>query len=377
MATKRPDNRYKRSVTIGKNPNGSPKRKYVYGKTKREVDQKVAELQIEIRNGTLSEDEHAKFRDIAFRWIDECHPAISPRTKRWYTSVVRGPLAPLHDMELKKLKPMHLQAIIAQKYAEGSADKTLRNVKIIASSILDYAMDNDLVFRNVFHKVKVPKRAAAKRQPITDEQKNLIMRTWRGHRMGVPALLLLFTGMRRGELVALTWRDIDLKNRTVSVTKAAAFNGNQPEIKEPKTPAGVRTIPFPDQLVPILAEAKRSANSLYVCPDAHGGIMSDRGWLTSWNSYQHYLNIEAGGKDRSRTNPKIVATEPFTAHQLRHTYATMLYDAGVDVKTAQEFLGHADLTVTMNIYTHLSPQKRDAALQALDSHFAQSLPQVL
>jgi integrase len=229
----------------------------------------------------------------------------------------------------------------------------------------------------VFHKVKVPKRAAAKRQPITDAQKDLIMRTWRGHRMGVPALLLLFTGMRRGELVALTWRDIDLKNRTVSVTKAAAFNGNQPEIKEPKTPAGVRTIPFPDQLVPILAEAKRSANSLYVCPDAHGGIMSDRGWLTSWNSYQHYLNIEAGGKDRSRTNPKIVAIEPFTAHQLRHTYATMLYDAGVDVKTAQEFLGHADLTVTMNIYTHLSPQKRDAALQALDSHFAQSLPQVL
>ena len=238
-------------------------------------------------------------------------------------------------------------------------------------------MDNDLVFRNVFRKVKVPKRGSAKRQPITEDQKALILRTWRGHRMGVPALILLFTGMRRGELIALTWNDVDLKNRVISVTKAAAFNGNQPEIKAPKSNAGIRTIPIPEQLVPILRETKSSGKSLYVCPDAGGGIMSDRGWLTSWNSYQHYLNIQAGGKDASRSNPKIVAVEPFTAHQLRHTYATMLYDAGMDVKTAQELLGHADPSVTMNIYTHLSTQKKDAALQALSAHFAQLLPQAL
>ena len=377
MPAKRNDNRYKRTVTVGRNPDGSAKRKCVYGKTIKEVDRKVADIQTALRNGTLSNDERVLFKDIAFRWIDECHPAISTRTRRWYTGIVRTNLAPLHKMELRKLKPMHLQAIIAQKVAEGVADKTLCNIKIIAAAILDYAMDNDLVFRNVFRKVKVPKRGSAKRQPITEDQKALILRTWRGHRMGVPALILLFTGMRRGELIALTWNDVDLKNRVISVTKAAAFNGNQPEIKAPKSNAGIRTIPIPEQLVPILRETKSSGKSLYVCPDAGGGIMSDRGWLTSWNSYQHYLNIQAGGKDASRSNPKIVAVEPFTAHQLRHTYATMLYDAGVDVKTAQELLGHADPSVTMNIYTHLSTQKKDAALQALSAHFAQSLPQAL
>ena len=87
-------------------------------------------------------------------------------------------------------------------------------------------------------------------------------------------------------------------------------------------------------------------------------MMTNTAWTTSWNSYMHYLNIQAGGRDASRSNPKVVAMDRFTAHQLRHTYATMLYDAGVDVKTAQDFLGHADPTVTMNIYTHLSSQKK-------------------
>ncbi len=106
-------------------------------------------------------------------------------------------------------------------------------------------------------------------------------------------------------------------------------------------------------------------------------MMTNTAWTTSWKSYQHYLNIQAGGRDASRSNPKIVAIEPFTTHQLRHTYATMLYDAGVDVKSAQDFLGHADPTVTMNIYTHLSAKKKEKALDALHQHFAESLPNVL
>ena len=87
----------------------------------------------------------------------------------------------------------------------------------------------------------------------------------------------------------------------------------------------------------------------------------------------HYLNIQAGGRDRSRSNPKIVAMEPFTAHQLRHSYATMLYDADVDVKTAQKLLGHADFGVTMKIYTHLSAEKETAGIEKLNEHLDQLL----
>ena len=241
---------------------------------------------------------------------------------------------------------------------------------------MNFAMDNDLVYRNVFARVSVPKRGKAERLPITEEQKNLILRSWKGHRMGVAVLVMLYCGLRRGEIVALTWSDVDFDAMTISVTKAASFGQNQPKIKQPKTAAGKRIVPFPAQLLPIFREAKQN-KSIYVCPAADGSMMTNTAWTTSWNSYMHYLNIQAGGRDASRSHPKVIAIDRFTAHQLRHTYATMLYDAGVDVKTAQDFLGHADPSVTMNIYTHLSAKKKEKALDALHQHFAESLPNVL
>ena len=100
--------------------------------------------------------------------------------------------------------------------------------------------------------------------------------------------------------------------------------------------------------------------------------MTHVAYVSSWNSYMHFLNIKAGGRDASRSNPKVQALEPFTAHQLRHTYATMLYDAGVDVKSAQKFLGHSDIQVTLKIYTHLSEGKEQAAVDAINKHFGES-----
>lgn len=101
--------------------------------------------------------------------------------------------------------------------------------------------------------------------------------------------------------------------------------------------------------------------------------MSYTAFQAAWRSYQHYLNIAAGGEDASRSNPKIQAVEPFTAHQLRHTYATILYDAGVDVLTAQRLLGHADVQTTMRIYTHLSKQKEQQSIAALNAHIGSEI----
>ena len=159
-------------------------------------------------------------------------------------------------------------------------------------------------------------------------------------------------------------------------TKSAVFNGNQSEIKSPKTEAGNRMVPIPDMLIPILRNA-RKGGSLYVCPTAAGQRMTETSWNTSWNSYLHYLNIQAGGRDASRSRPKLVVIDRFTAHQLRHTYATMLYDAGVDVKSAQDMLGHADASVTMGIYTHLSAQKKAKAVAALNQHLVENITPVL
>ena len=376
MVTKRNDKRYTGTLAVGRNPDGSLIRKYFYGKTKKVVDRKIAKAKTDLENGISMKEDGVRFIDIAHQWVDIAHPDIMPHTRRTYHTMIDKHLKSLHQIELKQLKPMHLQAVLKEMYENGLSDNMMRDAKIIASAIMNFAMDNDLVYRNVFARVSVPKRGKAERLPITEEQKNLILRSWKGHRMGVAVLVMLFCGLRRGEIIALTWNDVNIEDRTISVTKAATFGQNVAKIKCPKTTAGNRIVPFPEQLVPIFREAKKN-KSLYVCPAADGSMMTNTAWTTSWKSYQHYLNIQAGGRDASRSNPKIVAIEPFTAHQLRHTYATMLYDAGVDVKSAQDFLGHADPTVTMNIYTHLSAKKKEKALDALHQHFAESLPNVL
>ena len=95
-------------------------------------------------------------------------------------------------------------------------------------------------------------------------------------------------------------------------------------------------------------------------------MLTSEGYKRLWESFMHYLNICAGGRDRSRSNPKIVAMEPFTAHQLRHTYATMLYDADVDPKSAQRLMGHSSLEMTLKIYTHLSQRKKADSIGKLN-----------
>lgn len=105
-----------------------------------------------------------------------------------------------------------------------------------------------------------------------------------------------------------------------------------------------------------------------VCPAVDGRMMSKAAFNRAWASYLHYLNLQAGGKVASRSRAKLTVIDNLTPHMFRHTYATMLYNAGVDIKSAQRFLGHADIKVTLKIYTHLSGQKEQDAINALNQH---------
>jgi integrase len=177
---------------------------------------------------------------------------------------------------------------------------------------------------------------------------------------------MLYTGLRKGELLALEWNDVDLNAALLTVNKSAWFDNNRVGIKVPKTEAGFRTVPIPALILPILREAKEKASSTFVCPSAQGKRMTHTAYNAAWTSYLGYLNLKAGGRRGSRSNAKLQLIEEFTAHQLRHTYASMLYDAGVDPKSAQKFLGHADLQVTLKIYTHLSAEKENGSVAALN-----------
>lgn len=368
-AKKRPDGFYQRSITVGRKPDGKLKRKTIYAKTIKELEQKAAEYERQLRHGTLSNNEKMTFGELAEVWLRDYKPTISMNTRAGYIRTLNNHLLPeLSTYKLKDLKSHHLQAIINRMAEHGKAENTMTKVKLAAVQIMQIAMDNDVLYRNVFLKVIVPSVEATKRRPLTDEEKSLVTRTYTGHRMGVPALLLLYCGLRRGELIALTWGDISIKNKSINVNKGVVFNHNQPHIEKPKTAAGVRTVPIPETIIDVLKEYRKGIKSTMVCPSASGGMMSERAFKCAWMSYIHYLNMQAGGRVASRSRAKLSVIDNITPHMFRHTYATILYNAGVDVKSAQRFLGHADISMTLKIYTHLSQQKEQEAIAVLNRH---------
>lgn len=380
---RRADGLYSVQITIGTNPSGSPKRKTFYGHTMKEAEAKRAAYEERLRKGTLAANEKATFEEVARAWLIYKQgqlgtSASSIKRFKRYASIVENQLAPLLPRQVKELKPADLDMILAAYAQQGKAKKTLKEFRQTARQIIDYAMENDIVFRNVFAKVKLPAAPEQEREALTDEQRALVTAHWEGHRAGVGALIMLYCGLRRGELIPLTWKDIDLDKKTITVNKSASTASNTFTVKPgAKTEAGCRVVDIPDCILPALTRAKAAAGGFLVMPGADGAMLSGTGYTRLWESYMHYLNLCAGGRDKVRTKnengkaaftPAIRAMEPFTAHQLRHTYATMLYDAGVDPKSAQRLMGHASLEMTLKIYTHLSQRKKADSIGKLNAY---------
>ena len=368
-AKKREDGLYQRCVTVGRKADGRPERKVIYAHTQKELEEKVAEYKEKLSNGMLPIHENATFGEFAELLCKEYKPTISDGVRKQYVSICNNHLSELKHMRLTELRNAHLQTIINRMARNGYSTKLMSHVKQVASQVLRLAQDNDILVRNVFERVKIPSVEPTKRLPLTEEQIDLVKKTYQGHRMGVPVMVMLYAGLRRGELLALQWPDVDFEKRVIRVWRSLAFEAkNQARIKNPKTAAGTREVPIVDPLYDILAEAKKKAASIMVCPSAKGTLMTDTAWKTSWDSYMHYLNIQAGGRDASRSNPKVVAMEPFTPHQLRHTFITMCHEAGVDVKVTRQPAGFPDIHTTLMIYTHLTNAKRDEGIRTLNAH---------
>jgi integrase len=165
--------------------------------------------------------------------------------------------------------------------------------------------------------------------------------------VGLYVVFSLYTGLRRGEVLALTYGDIDRKEKIVKVSKSVYFVSNEGRLKEPKTEAGIREVPIPDSLLKMLPNGKKS--------DYVFSTFSDRPMTESFqrDAMDHWQK-ETGLK--------------LTAHQLRHGYATLLHEADIDVKDAQELLGHADAGTTQNIYTEVSAKRKKAVAERINSY---------
>ena len=178
------------------------------------------------------------------------------------------------------------------------------------------------------------------------------------HRCQTTAMIMLFAGLRRGELIPLTWNDIDLKNGYIKITKSVDLQSNSPILKEGgKTDAAFRLISIPTILKNYLKIKKNESVTELVCPNVHGRMHSKSSFDKMWSSYMYTLNLKYGYNNSIKSkciNDLPFKIQKFSSHYLRHTFATILYLQGIDVVTAKQLLGHKDVQVTINIYTDLN-----------------------
>ena len=254
----------------------------------------------------------------------------------------------------------------------------------IGNNIFEYALDNEMIdCRNPFQRKRkrIPKNAPVhQRTPIEDTHKELILRVY--HQAQVAAVIMLYCGLRRGELIALEWSDIDLFGKQIAVIKSAErINSNAFTVTAHTKNGKDRYIPIPDNIIPFLKlERFNSCGKTLVCSQKCGKMHTESSWKRMWDSYQSRLNYQhycdtmrqLGRTPQGYTSPTGIPQilDRFTAHQLRHTYCTMLYHAGVDLKSASQLMGHSDIKITLEIYTHLDEKFKKINIDKFNRYIA-------
>lgn len=351
---KRADGRYQVRVSLGKGPDGKTKYKSFFGSTYAEAERKKADY---LAAGAAASGE---LRTYADRWLRHKKTApdvsegqyISLKAKAdYWVTALSG--SRIDEIDLDALQSI-VDSLAAKNPATGrrSAQNTVKKYIEVIRAIYSYcglSPDPTPRLKNTAVEAQNDRRALD-----PDERRRIV--EFR-HRAQLPAMLMMFAGLRRGEVTALRWSDIDLKNGEITVNKSYDFKTG--ETKSTKTAAGVRVIPVSSTLGAFLKDWMRENKpdrSGYVVLSARGGLMTEPAWRRLLDSYLTDLDAEYGGRRKMAPANRmhVYTIEPFTWHCLRHTFATLLYESGVDVKAAQYLMGHADIATTMAIYTHLS-----------------------
>lgn len=373
---KRADGRVQKRVCIG-TVNGVKRYKSVYGRTDAEAERKAQEIRRRLGNGERIEAGEQSFRTWAERLIQMKDADLSPTYYRTLKGQCTWWCERLGDLPINEVLTSDLQDGINELYSAGRSKKTLTDYRNTAHAIIELAERDRAVTYNPARFVTIPRNAEkTARFALTEEEQGWILTT--PHRARLAAILMMYAGLRRGELLALNVADVDLREGVIHVNKSIRYmeDGNTPELKRGgKTDAATRTVPITAVLREILAEELIGRSPFEVLIAGNDGrYMTQSAFERMWESYLSVLNEQHGqslnGKRRSRFAPGgiPVTIRHFTPHCLRHTYATILHAAGVDVLTAQEWIGHTDAKTTLSIYTHLEGRTAARDVDLLDRH---------
>ncbi len=362
----RKDGRWAGSINV-ESSDGKRKRKYLYGESKQEAQDKVNTALYEQKQGMLVTGPQLTVKKYMEYWLEEIHkPTLRLGSYiRYRTRVNKHILPTLGHLQLQKLTADHIRMLYAQKTREGLAPATIRTIHSVLHKALEDALRADYVHRNVCDLVSPPRLTRRESHALTHDQAQKLLNTAKGHRIEVLLAVALATGMREGELLSLRWSDIDFANSSLSIQRTVSFYPKHGFVEnEPKTAQGRRRVVLPQIIVEMLKQhqirqderrkelGKRWHEHSLVFPNTIGKFQSVQHLTTLFDK----LIKNAGLPDMH-------------FHDLRHSAATILLSMGIHPKVVQELLGHSTISMTMDTYSHVIPSMQQDAMNKWDILF--------
>lgn len=361
----RADGRWEGRYVIGYDDKGYPKTKNILAKTKRECAEKLEALKAEL--GGIKSDKvkpDMRFGDWMVYWFENhAKPKIRPTTQENYWGRIRLHINPeLGHIPLNKLTQNDLQQfygrlkkngrkIRTELYGEGLSDRMVRMCHATCRSALEKAKLDGLIRTNPAIGCKLPPKKAREMQVLDrDElQRFLIQAKVEGYYELF--LLELATGLRRGEIVALQWDDLDFQTGVLNVSKQANTVKGELQFSTPKTKSSIRKIVLPPALLEVLREYRKTVVSRWMFP----------------SPMKYDMPISPGVAERQLSRIlDLAGCKHVRFHDLRHTFATLALQGGMDIKTLSAMLGHVSAATTLDIYTHITDDMQRQAAANID-----------
>lgn len=369
---------WRASISAGRDSNGKLIRKQFYGQTQKEVKSKLEEYKKQLSLGALPSDDKLTLEQWYYTWLfDYRIKDLKPKSFEKYEGIYRNYIK---DTSLGKIKLKDLRATHLQQYynklldIDKKAISTIKGLNTRLKPCLAEAEKQGYIQKNYCKMVTLPKDNTTKEiKVLTPNQQKLFIEAIKGHNLEVLFLIALGTGLRLGEILGLKWCDIDFNNGTLTVnrnlqrvTEIDRDGKRESKVIEqlPKTKNSIRTVPIPQNILSRLKDHRLEQNK--------NKLKIGEAYLNNDYVFCNNLGYPIDDKRPARNLKSILTKlniEPIKFHGLRHTYATRLFEANVPPKTVQVLMGHYDISITLDIYTKVMPEKKLEAVEKLNSIF--------
>lgn len=350
--------------------------KPVYARTSKELEEKIEELNYLYKTGLVFDNNNLTFKDYSSKWL-ELQKKINPnksyeRETRLLKKYIIPEIGLIQLKSLKKTSILQLQANMISKNLKESTNRAITLVK----NILNSAIDDNLVMKNVANNIKGKSFEKDERMPLTKEEDSLLLEVAQTHKFGLFFLFMRYCGLRPEEARSLEIHDINLEEQTVCVYNAISFAIDRQGIKKDTKNLVHRNVPILNFMIPLVREAietsKRKGTSLLFYkqtnPKQHMSQSSYKSCVSSFLFSINQLKKEKEDKENDKSEHKELVPISFVPYQLRHSYCTMLYYADIGIKEAQYLMGDKNSKMILDVYTHLQKENENS-LDKLNNYF--------